>query len=709
MALSFAQLNAARAARPSSEPVIATPSNPIQQLTRQQKKAEENIASEVRRIVDLPVQPALTDEEVDLISWRYLAEDFYRASPKHRFFREQAAGIAAYYDFNGAFLPIAVGGGKTLTSLAIANIAFSRGHDKILLLVPSPVLIQLVENDLPTYRKWLREFCVHTHVLAGHAPTYRRMLSKSNKKGLYIATYSMMSSKDASEVLDAVQPTLIICDEAHNVSGARSSARAKRFKAYVNTHNPEIVALSGTITRKSPIDYHYLSRAALKDRNFLPNAPVIAEAWSMLIDSNAANLNDFRNDARPKAGPIMPLVDWAAGNFPEDRFEHGLIGFRKAYKKRLETCPGVITSVNVAAWATQLFNNHTVTNYKAAPDYDKVEALVAKITNEWVTPNGDEIEHAMHIWKWRYEIEGAGFYNELFWPTEEKIIERKQISANEAKGLLERSKEYHARHQDYAKELRNWLQYHAKAGLDTPHLIGLSMHNHGAKQVSNDLFAYWSALKAADFEGRIERDGRAVRVCDYKIKACTEWVLKFKEENPNEGVLVWFYHQEVGRWLMEYLEAAGLDVVYCPAGKAADRAIIAKENHKKVVVASLGSKSTGLNLQHFGHAYYAQWPRDAILAEQSLGRLNRAGQARDEVNTVLSLTNEFDMITFGATLNDAAYIHQTIGNKQMLIYGNYTFKPKVVPYAVLRQWGTDARMLDKDAKEILEGRFEGEK
>ena len=706
MALSFSQLHRRAAATPA--PVSPASLSPVKSLTRMQQKAEDNIASEVRRIVALPIQEPLTKEEIDMISWKYLASDFYNASPKHRLFREQAAAIAAYYDFDGAFLPIAVGGGKTLTSLMIANEAFQKGKHKILLIVPSPVLIQLVEHDLQQYRKWLRDFNLHVHVLAGHTPNYRRLLAKSNKKGLYVATYSMMSSKDASEILEDIEPTCIICDEAHNVSGARNSARAKRFREYVNKHNPEIICLSGTITRKSPADYHYLARAALKNNNFLPNAPVIAEAWSALIDSQASNMSDYRNDNRPKTGPIMPLVNWAQQNFPNEQFEHGLMGFRKAYKKRLETCPGVVTSVNGAAWASQLFDNNAVPNFEKCEGQNAVERLIAKITNEWLTPNGDEIEHAMHIWKWRYEIEGAGFYNELFWPTEEKLAERKGITIPEAKILLERSQEFHTLHQDYAKQLRQWIQSHAKAGLDTPHLIGLDMHNHGGKNVGELLYTYWGLMKAADFDGRIERDGRAVRVCDYKIRACVEWVKQFKAENKGEGLLIWVYHQEVGRWIMEALIEAGIDALYCPAGKVADRAIIAPENRRRVTVASLGSKSTGLNLQHFGHSYYLQWPRDAILAEQSLGRTNRAGQERDEVHATTCHTTEFDMITFGATLNDAAYIHQTIGNKQLLIYGTYTFKPTVVPYAVLRQWGTEARYLDKEGQELLKERFEGE-
>jgi hypothetical protein len=61
---------------------------------------------------------------------------------------------------------------------------------------------------------------------------------------------------------------------------------------------------------------------------------------------------------------------------------------------------------------------------------------------------------------------------------------------------------------------------------------------------------------------------------------------------------------------------------------------------------------------------------------------------------------------FGATLNDAAYVHQSQGNQQKLIYATYKPKPEVVPYEVLLQWGSQPERLDDKARELLRRRFE---
>ncbi len=68
-------------------------------------------------------------------------------------------------------------------------------------------------------------------------------------------------------------------------------------------------------------------------------------------------------------------------------------------------------------------------------------------------------------------------------------------------------------------------------------------------------------------------------------------------------------------------------------------------------------------------------------------------------------TTEFDHILFGATLNDAAYIHQSQGNKQKLIYATYVPKPKVVPFEVLMEWGAQPKELSVSDRLVLKKAF----
>ena len=68
--------------------------------------------------------------------------------------------------------------------------------------------------------------------------------------------------------------------------------------------------------------------------------------------------------------------------------------------------------------------------------------------------------------------------------------------------------------------------------------------------------------------------------------------------------------------------------------------------------------------------------------QQTIGRQHRHLQEYDEVFVTTCNTTEFDHILFGATLNDAAYVHQSQGNKQKLIYATYLPKPRIVPFEV---------------------------
>jgi hypothetical protein len=212
-------------------------------------------------------------------------------------------------------------------------------------------------------------------------------------------------------------------------------------------------------------------------------------------------------------------------------------------------------------------------------------------------------------------------------------------------------------------------------------------------------------MKDGDFDGRIDRDGRAVRVCGFKIEECARYIQQLKEEHKREGALIWYHNQEMGRWICEEMEKRGVDFLHCPAGAQHNRSILDPKNSKKVIAASMRAHGTGKNLQAFGLEYYLQWPRDAVMAEQSLGRIHRNGQLRDSVKAVLCLTTEFDRVTFSATLNDSCYIHQSTGNAQRLIYADYSFKPEIVPYTVMQEWGTQTTRLDTEAQGILSGKF----
>jgi hypothetical protein len=677
------------------------PPNPAK-IHAMRARSMETVSQELKRIVNVPLRYVPDADVLEAVSQHYFQAQAF--ADGWRLLPTQAESLLAYSEVGGAFLPLAVGGGKTLTSLLIANDAYTQGKQKIMLIVPPALATQLCDTDIKHWRP-LTIFNTPIHRLHGLSKIKRQQLAQSGRKGIYIFTYSLLSSADAHEILEAVNPDLIILDEAHSVS--KRSARTRRFTQYLHECHPQVVALSGTMTQKSLMDYFEIARASLGQNNFIPNAVSLTEEWSKLIDTTATSVSDFRSDEQSEAGPLKYVLDWARKNFRGEVFDDSVLGFRKAFKHRLITTPGVVCSSGHDLPYSLYINNEPVENYKSAPGWDKVEELVKQLDTKWLTPNGDEIEEAMHLHRWKMWIQGAGFYTELYWPDTDWMMERGIYhSTAEAKDILELSQMYHERNMDYARELRAWIRDRGHNGMDTPMLIGKSMSDHGSKHVGEKLYKLWKDWHESDFDGRIERNKRAVRLCNFKIEKAVQYA---KNLPKDEGCLIWYDNDEVGEWANERLEEEGLNHLFCKAGEQYNRILNDREKCKgRIILLTINAHFQGRNLQFDRNQFYLQWPRSASRAEQSMGRQHRIGLEYDEVFVTTCNTTEFDHILFAATLNDSCYVDQSQGNRQKLMYATYTPKPKIVPFEVLVDWqGSEAglRKLDTAGKLMLQRTF----
>ncbi|MCP4897863.1 MAG: DEAD/DEAH box helicase family protein [bacterium] len=684
---------------PSDTSSIYTPKL-AERLEAARKSAFPTGYVEVGRIVQLPIVDELTKAEFEAYCEdNILAETFRKG---WRFFPPQAEALLAYEMYSGLMAPIGVGWGKTLISLGIAERAYRKGLRKILLLVPPEVYLQLVKTDIPWARSKI-PLTVPLHGMGLRSREYRRMMAHSNKKGCYILPYSCLSTKDTSEVLEKIQPQLIIGDEVHKLKN-RQAARTKRLLTYLRDrfedgHETEFVGMSGTVTAKSIRDYHHLIKAALGPNCPLPLSTQMASDWSIVIDTNAS-------PSRSQTGPLRPLVEWARKNYPNEDFPITVPGFRKAFKLRLNTAPGVVATGDTEIGTSIIISNRPIIKPEAFEGWSKLEGLMDKVVDEWITPTGDEIEHAIHTWKWLYEL-SAGFYNELYWPEPEQVAIKFDIDIDEAKRRLKKAQIHHTLKQDYHRTLRHWLDAHSRAGLDTPMLVALDMSKVEHRNVGTELYEAYKAMKDAEFEDMPERLSRAIRICPFKIDAAAEWASKLGKQRNGDpvGAIIWVHHKEMGQWCYEALLEAGINALHCPAGNAGNRAILDPENGNKVIVASMTAHGTGKNLQHFQKQYFLQWPRPATTAEQTLGRTHRNGQEADELIVSTNWTTEFDYLNFAACLNDSLYIHQTTGTRQKLVYCGYDPLPPIFPPEVLKERGFQPKMLSGEQRHILDMKF----
>ncbi len=690
--------------KPNGAPGLYAPKL-VERLAAARKQAFPTGYAEVSRIIQLPIVDELTKEEFEA----YCADNILAAAFHQgwRFFRPQAEALISYEMYSGLLAPIGVGWGKTLITLGIAERAYRKGLRKIMITVPPEVYLQLTLTDIPWARSKI-PLTVPFHGMGMRSMKYRRMLAHSNKKGCYILPYSCLSTKDTSEVLTAINPQLLIADEVHKLKN-RNVARTKRLMAFLNSRleeglETELVGLSGTITAKSIRDYHHIIKAALGKNCPLPLSAQMASDWSIVIDTNAS-------PSKSQTGPLRPLVEWARKNYPAEDFPITVPGFRKAFRIRLNTAPGVVATGDTEIGTSLTIANRPVLKPELVDGWKLLNTLMDKVSNEWLTPTGDEIEHAIHTWKWLFEL-SAGFYNELYWPDAERVATKFGIDVGTAGLRLERAKKHHILKQDYHRTLRHWLDAHSRAGLDTPMLVALDMSKVAHRNVGMELYTSYATMKAGEFEGMPERESRAIRICSYKIDDAVAWAKTLGKRRNGDavGAIIWAHHQEMGLWCFEELEKAGMDVLHCPAGNAANRALKHADTRdcdvtKRVVVASMNAHGTGKNLQGFERQYFLQWPRPATVAEQTLGRIHRNGQEADELVIGTNWTTEFDYLNFASCLNDALYIHQSTGTRQKIVYCGYNPLPPIFPPEVLKERGFQPKMLSREQRDIMVAKF----
>lgn len=649
--------------------------------------------NEITRICAIPIQKPLTDEEVLAVQEIHCKPEALAKGFKLQ--RVQAEAIQAFVEEGAVFGPIEVGGGKTFISLRCVGISIEAGVQRICLMVPSQVHTQLVDHDIGWARQRTSLGCTF-YPLGGKSPEQRRAIA-GGRRGCWIFPYSLLSAKDASEILEMIRPEVLILDEAHLLKN-RNAARTRRVLSYCKQHKPRVVVLSGTMTKKSIKDYAHLLTISLGDKAPVPADAQVVSDWATAIDSEQAA--EGFHTAKTTYGPLRPLINWANRNFPQTPRTFDVQGFRWAFRDRLLTTPGVVSSP-----ADSLGTSLVIENSKVISPTARLAELQQQLEELWLTPSGDEIEFAMQKWKWATEL-SAGIYNDLVWPDPGVLAERLHVSPGQADDLLKRSKDHHKLQQAYHKALRGWFQSRPhKPGLDTPMLVGGNMAHFGDRDVGPELYSAWQDMRAADFPERIERDSRPVRVCDYKIREA----IRLMKANENGEGIVFFHHNTLGEWLYECAKEAGLSVVYCPAGKAANDFLTsqgaADRCRGKFLICSISAHGTGKNLQFMSDQIYVQLPFNESVAQQSIGRTHRMGQLADQVTIYTMVSNEQDEMILASLLNDAIYVLETTQSTRKVLQATWNPMPTIYGTHQLNRAGLQSKILTAKQQLMLADRF----
>lgn len=428
-------------------------------------------SSELTRIAALPRRTAhVTDEEVEA-----LHRELCLPNGTRRLRPIQALALAEARRTNGLFGPIGVGAGKSDIALLLPIIMKSK---KAVLLVPANLREKVFAQDYPTLIPHYRM----PKLVTGN------VLPIESSCSLWVHSYNELSSASKHDLLDTIEPDLIICDEAHALRYP-SAARTRRFLQYFKTHrDTRLCVLSGTMTSKSIKDYAHLAWLSLRENAPLPTKWTVLEEWAAALDSS------------PVPAPAGALVELCKEN------ESAREGFRR---RIIETQGVIATSEN--AIGTSL----VVSERKLKAPKVIVEAL-RQMRETWTTPDeGEAFDDILTLHRFARQL-AAGFYYRWIWPKNEPLQVRT--------AWLEARKAWN-------REVANYLTYRAKPGIDSPLLLAKACAD---GRVASMNYERWALLKETA-QPAVE----AVWLDDYLVRDAVEW-------GREEVGIIWYEHASLG-------------------------------------------------------------------------------------------------------------------------------------------------------------------
>jgi len=289
---------------------------------------------------------------------------------------------------------VSPGGGKTLAAI-LAPLAMPQCKTVVLLAKPDQ-------------RLHYRNHYLHTRE---HFKVSSIIFDKTDMLGSYIVpgtsalhyvSYSLLQQKHATDLLDRLDPDMIICDEAHCIAAAPSykklgSTRATRFIKYmVKRGNVHCCAWSGSLINKKLSDVTHLSTHTLGMGSPYPVNPDAIAAWSQVIDPSpipdrtSETFTDLQKTFGKDYGNIKVLDDGSE--------------IRSGIKDRVVNTLGVITTKSSSVGCSLYMHKR-----EAPPVPPEIKQALVGVRQESLRPDDyimpellEQLECAKNV--------GSGFY-----------------------------------------------------------------------------------------------------------------------------------------------------------------------------------------------------------------------------------------------------------------------------------------------------------
>lgn len=524
---------------------------------REYKKQGVPETPELHRVLDLPRRvweelPNL-DELIEQVS-----EYLKRPQGTQTLLAVQAVILMELHDYGGSLGPIPVGEGKTHISF-LAPVVLEA--ERPLLVVPAKL------RD-----KTLREFAV----LEQHWKSHPR---------LQVVSYQKLSREGGTAYLQRLQPDLLIFDEAHKLKNPEAAVTRKINLWMKARPETKVIAMSGTITKRSLLDFAHIIRWCLPLGCPLPQVLSELEAWAAAVDE----IKNYEQRKQTAPGALTAFCN------PMEK-QQGLSGIRSAIRRRIQETPGVVAHKGGEVAASLNIALHLMDGYS-----ERLRTLARKLY-DGVLPNGDV-----------YIVEGKENS-----PT--ALQARWRIMRTLTSGFWyewdpQPPKDFLELRSSWKKVVRRILEEHLP-GLESEALVTKAAIQNKLGLAAHELYKEWRAIKDLH-KWKVKPVWEDDRVVQY--------VAQWAKENRG---LIWVSEVALGEKLQEDL---GLPYFHEMGRDSMDRFVESMRPRDGSIVLSVESNFEGRNLQVWNNNLVISPPPTGTVWEQLLGRTHRKGQEEDEV------------------------------------------------------------------------------
>lgn len=453
----------------------------------------------------------------------------------------QAVVLMELHDQGKSLAAAKVSAGKTLISFLAPAVVQSK---RPLLLVPA----KLVEKTKREFRN-----------LAEHW---------NGCRNIEILSFEKLSLNKWTDFLNRYEPDLIIADEAHKLKSLKS-ARTKRLKRFMKEH-PETVflPLSGTLAKKSLLDYAHISEWALKEMSPVPRTWGSLDEWRRALDDTVRD------------GDRMPLGMLLEFGGPE------LQDVRDGYAKWRAQTPGWVSVTSSQVDCSLLIEGH---KFDAFPPH--VDEKFRALRESYQTPDGETFTEPQKLWQYLRQCSLGFWYRLDPKPPEEWKLARKAWG-------------------QFCRDIIG----QGREGLDTELQVALACSQ--GKVRDSGLHARWKEVRPIYDPEK----NKHIEWFDYSaVDFIEKWL---REEKGLIATPFIALGQELRKRGWPYFHAQATDPKFGSINTfAGGPAAISAESVKE-----------GFNLQdRWNKMLIVGGIGDHVLLEQLIGRIHRSGQEADEV------------------------------------------------------------------------------